>query len=104
MPDVDGHPSYEELKLTQVLHALNDPHRYRVVTDLIRAEKGAERTCASFELGLSRSALTHHFRVLREAGLITQVDRGNSRTARLRREELERRFPGLLALLLAESV
>ena len=41
--------------------------------------------------------------MLREAGLIRQVDRGNSRAAQLRRDEIEARFPGLLALVAAED-
>ena len=59
--------------------------------ELARGANDMERTCASFGLPVSKATLTHHFRVLREAGLIRQVDRGNSRAAKLRREELDRR-------------
>jgi hypothetical protein len=47
--------------------------------------------------------MTHHFRVLREAGLIRQVDYGNSRKVTLRREDLQKRFPGLLDLVKAQT-
>ncbi|MFJ6381655.1 ArsR/SmtB family transcription factor [Kitasatospora sp. NPDC092039] len=103
MPDPEGHPSTEEMDLRTVLTALADPLRYGVVAALLREDEGTARTCASFDLPVSKSTLTHHFRVLREAGLIRQVDRGNSRAATLRREDLDRRFPGLLDLVRANS-
>ncbi|GDY31851.1 ArsR/SmtB family transcription factor [Gandjariella thermophila] len=103
MPDADGHPNREEINLPAVLHALADPMRYRVVATLVREPDGTERTCSSFGLPVSKSTRTHHFRVLREAGLIRQVDRGNSRMTRLRRADLEARFPGLLDLLASNA-
>ncbi|MBD0674380.1 ArsR/SmtB family transcription factor [Streptomyces sp. CBMA156] len=103
MPDPEGHPSTEEMDLRTVLNALADPLRYGVISALLREAEGTARTCASFDLPVSKSTLTHHFRVMREAGLIRQVDRGNSRAATLRREELDRRFPGLLDLLRTDS-
>ncbi|MFG2650641.1 ArsR/SmtB family transcription factor [Streptomyces sp. NPDC048436] len=63
---------------------------------------GTARTCSSFALPVSKATVTHHFRALREAGLIQQVARGNSRMASLRRADLERRFPGLLGIVAAE--
>ncbi|OIJ92329.1 ArsR/SmtB family transcription factor [Streptomyces monashensis] len=99
MPDEDGHPSPEEMDLRTVLSALSDPLRYGIVAALLREPEGAARTCASFNLPVSKSTTTHHFKILREAGLVRQVDRGNSRAATLRRAELDRRFPGLLDLV-----
>ncbi|MFC7980336.1 ArsR/SmtB family transcription factor [Streptomyces sp. NPDC057336] len=75
------------------------PLRYEVVSVLAHAADSAERHCSSFGLPVSKSTRSHHFRVLREAGLIRQVDRGNSRMARLRADDLEARFPGLLDLI-----
>ncbi|MGW7330393.1 ArsR/SmtB family transcription factor [Streptomyces sp. NPDC054840] len=102
MPDEDGHPSLEEMNLPAVLNALADPLRYAVVSELLREPAGTARTCASFNLPVSKSTTTHHFRILRESGLVRQVDRGNSRAATLRREDLELRFPGLLDLIGAD--
>ncbi|NEA40150.1 helix-turn-helix domain-containing protein [Streptomyces sp. SID11385] len=99
MPDAEGHPTVEEFDFQLVLKALADPLRYHVVATLARQSLDTERTCTSFGLPVGKSTRTHHFRVLREAGLVRQVDRGNSRAARLRREEIERRFPGLLRLV-----
>ncbi|MCO6008041.1 helix-turn-helix domain-containing protein [Actinoallomurus purpureus] len=99
MPDSEGHPSVEEMEIGALFAALADPHRRKVIEDLRREEDGVERTCASFNLDVSKSTLTHHFRVLREAGLTRQVDYGNSRKVTLRRKELDERFPGLLSLV-----
>ncbi|MFC7814657.1 MULTISPECIES: ArsR/SmtB family transcription factor [unclassified Streptomyces] len=99
MPDAEGHPSLEEMHLRSVMNALSDPLRYEVVSVLAHAADDAERHCSSFGLPVSKSTRSHHFRVLREAGLIRQVDRGNSRMARLRADDLETRFPGLLDLI-----
>ncbi|GAA1102055.1 ArsR/SmtB family transcription factor [Nocardiopsis composta] len=99
MPDAEGHPETGEMHLQAVMSALSDPMRYRVVATLAGEPEGAEHTCTWFGLPVSKSTRTHHFRILREAGLICQVDRGNSRTVRLRRADLDARFPGLLDLI-----
>lgn len=88
-----------EIELGAVLSALADPHRRRVIRDLVNDADGSERSCTSFGLDVSKSTRSHHFKVLREAGLVHQVDRGNRSGVTLRRGELDRRFPGLLALI-----
>jgi DNA-binding transcriptional ArsR family regulator len=89
--------------LGDVLSALSDPLRRRVVAVLARLPEGTERTCASFDLGVSKASLTHHFRTLHHSGLIRQINRGNSRGAVLRRADIEGRFPGLLSIVAAEN-
>ena len=74
-----------------MLHALSDPVRLRIVAGLARSD---DRTCGSFELPVTKSTCTHHFRVLREAGIIRQRAAGTARLNTLRREELDARFPG----------
>ncbi|MFB7665882.1 ArsR/SmtB family transcription factor [Kitasatospora sp. NPDC056138] len=102
MPDDEGHPAVGEIELGPVLSALADPLRRRVVRALTAEPDGTARTCSSFGLPVSKATLTHHFRTLREAGLIRQVDCGNSRMASLRRADLDQRFPGLLDIIAAE--
>jgi DNA-binding transcriptional ArsR family regulator len=99
-PDTLAHPALEEIELAAVLHALSDPVRLRIVEGLAR---GDERTCASFELPVTKSTCTHHFKVLREAGVIRQRPVGPARFNTLRREELDARFPGLLDAVLASA-
>jgi DNA-binding transcriptional ArsR family regulator len=103
LPDQDGHPSREEMQLGDVIAALADPLRRKVVAALAVEPEGTERHCTSFGLPVAKATLTHHFKVLREAGLIRQVDRGNSRMAQLRFADMEARFPGLLGLVRAEA-
>jgi DNA-binding transcriptional ArsR family regulator len=91
------HPGREELDLGAVLHALSDPVRLRIVATL--AADGT-RTCGSFGLPVTKSTCTHHFRVLREAGVISQRPEGTTRVNSLRRDDLEARFPGLLDKIL----
>jgi DNA-binding transcriptional ArsR family regulator len=88
-----------ETSITDVLQALADPARLEIVRGLLDEEL---RACGTFtDLGLSPSTLSHHFKVLREAGLIeTEVD-GRRRLNRLRRRELDEAYPGLLDAVLA---
>jgi DNA-binding transcriptional ArsR family regulator len=91
------HPAREELELAQVLHALSDPMRLSIVTALA---EGRELNCGGFGLPVTKSTCTHHFKVLREAGVIHQRQQGTARLNSLRREDLEARFPGLLQSVL----
>ncbi len=93
-----AHPTQAELELGAVLHALSDPVRLQIVAELARRE--GEYTCGSFALPVTKSTCTHHFKVLREAGVIHQRPQGTTRLNRLRREDLEARFPGLLQTIL----
>jgi DNA-binding transcriptional ArsR family regulator len=88
------HPDRSELDLAAVLHALSDPMRLRIVREL--AADGGERTCNSFNLPIVKSTCTHHFKVLREAGLIRQRVVGTKKVSSLRRDDLDARFPGLI--------
>jgi len=92
-PDPLSHPAREEIELAAVLHALSDPMRLRIVAGLAVEDK---RTCKSFNLPVTKSTCTHHFRVLREAGVIRQRVEGTTRLSSLRRQDLDERFPGLL--------
>lgn len=97
-----AHPHVDELEIGTIFAALADPIRRRIVLALM-AERGCVRRCGAFDLPVAKATRTHHFRVLREAGLIRQVDLGNGRTNELRWADLERRFPDLVRLLAAEA-
>jgi DNA-binding transcriptional ArsR family regulator len=92
-------PSIDEVDLDRVFRALADPSRRAVVFELAAAEDDSERACASLVMPVAKSTKTHHWRALREAGLILQRDAGNGTYVRLWRVEFERRFPGLLDAL-----
>ncbi|SFD07355.1 helix-turn-helix domain-containing protein [Streptomyces aidingensis] len=96
-----AHPARSEIRLEQVLHALADPMRLAVVRALAAASE--QLACSAIELPVSKSTSTHHFRVLRESGVIRQDYRGTAKMTCLRREDLDARFPGLLDSVLAAA-
>jgi DNA-binding transcriptional ArsR family regulator len=88
------------LSLSAVLHALSDPVRLSIVSQLA---DGAEHTCNSLDVTVAKSTCSHHFRVLREAGVVSQRADGKCRFNRLEVEALEAAFPGLLDAVLRTS-
>lgn len=99
-PAAIAEPALAELQLTAVLGALSDPVRLRIVAEL---QARGEVQCGTFDVPVARSTLSHHLRVLREAGVTrTRID-GAERFVRLRATCLERRFPGLLPSVLAAA-
>ena len=87
-------PARAELGLEEVLHALSDPVRLQIVLAL--DEAGAEIACGQFPVAVSKSTVSHHFKVLREAGVLAGRYEGTRRFNSLRRDDLDARFPGLL--------
>jgi DNA-binding transcriptional ArsR family regulator len=94
------HPAADELDLAEVLHALSDPVRLAVVAHL--ANQG-ENPCGSLSCKVAKSTLSHHLKVLREAGLTHTRAEGTQRLLSLRRTELDTRFPGLLDAVLRSA-
>lgn len=91
------HPEAREMDLLDVLHALSDRTRMTIVLTLYASP---ERACGTFPVDVAPSTLTHHFRILRESGVIFQRDDGNRRWTSLRLDDLESRFPGLLSVVI----
>ena len=94
------HPARADLSLPAVLYALSDPVRLRIVRTL--ASEG-ERACGTFALPLAKATVSHHIKVLREAGLITCRREGTQTLNTLRRADLDARFPGLLDAVLGAT-
>jgi DNA-binding transcriptional ArsR family regulator len=92
------HPGMDEIRLERVLYALSDEVRLGIVRQL--AQAGAA-SCAALDGGRPKSSMSHHFRVLRECGLVRTRCEGVTHMNELRDAELERRFPGLLSAILA---
>ncbi|MBT2382481.1 helix-turn-helix transcriptional regulator [Streptomyces sp. ISL-11] len=95
------HPDRGLIRLEAVLHALSDPVRLSIVRTLAEAE--GEQACSVFELPVTKSTTTHHFRVLRESGVVQQIYRGTAKMNALRRDDLEALFPGLLDSVLTAA-
>jgi DNA-binding transcriptional ArsR family regulator len=92
-------PTRAELRLETVLAALSDPLRLAIVRAYYLDSGGVPQACGWFRIDRPKSTRTHHWRVLREAGLIRQWQHGLERRNVVRVEDLDARFPGLLNLV-----
>ncbi|MHC5902938.1 ArsR/SmtB family transcription factor [Streptomyces sp. S6] len=97
---VHTHP--DEVDLLTALSAVADPVRIQLLREIAGAPVWT-RGCGGFDVSVGKAALSHHFAVLRGAGLVEQRDEGPRRVNRLRREEFDARFPGLLDLVLRDD-
>ena len=95
------HPNKKDISLAGVLYALGDPVRLEIVKQL--AQKG-ELSCAALAIPVAKSTLSHHFKVLREAGVLYCRKEGTQHMNSLRREDLDDRFPGLLDAVLQAAI
>ncbi len=100
-PPLLPEPSTDTLTLETVMGALSDPLRMTVARKLLLDAESYDHPCGWFGFDRPKSSLTHHFKVLREAGVIHQRQYGLERRSRLRTEDLEARFPGLTNLIAA---
>lgn len=89
-----------DIELVTVLQALADPVRLEIVRQLAGCAPGS-LTCGGIRLDVARSTASHHLKTLRQAGVIAQRGEGTRRHTWLRRDDLDRRFPGLLGAVLA---
>jgi DNA-binding transcriptional ArsR family regulator len=94
-------PQPAEMSLEAVLQALGDPVRLQIVRKLHASPQA--KACGTFDLPVGKSTASHHFKVLREAGLVHQRVEGRERLTELRENDVEERFPGLLASVLTAS-
>ncbi|MGR3205591.1 ArsR/SmtB family transcription factor [Bacillus glycinifermentans] len=94
------HPNRDDITLSAVLYALSDQYRLQIIKNL--AEAG-EQSCSAVNIPIAKSTLSHHFKVLRESGVIhTRID-GTQRFISIREDDLNSRFPGLLQAVLNAS-
>lgn len=90
-------PQPERLDLFAVLNSFADPIRLSIVADLAVTD---DLECGTFDVPVTKSTLSHHFRVLRESGVVATTRSGTRSLNRLRRAELDAAFPGLLDTIL----
>jgi DNA-binding transcriptional ArsR family regulator len=95
-----SHPVTEQLSLPGVLHALSDPVRLDIVRTL---SEGVETSCGALGVPVSKSTLSHHLKVLRDAGLTQTRAEGVHRFVSLRADDIDARFPGLLECVLEHA-
>jgi len=92
------HPRIEQVELTDIMYALADPTRLEIVVMLARA--GKKLTCGEINLNRPKSSMSHHFKILRSAGLVETLIEGTEHMNSLRLEEVESKYPGVLNAVL----
>lgn len=92
------HPKIEDVDLKDIMYALSDPTRVEIVLTL--DQKGRAMTCGELVLDRPKSSMSHHFKILRGAGLVETLIKGTEHINSLRLAELEERFPGVLSSIL----
>ncbi|WP_328329048.1 helix-turn-helix domain-containing protein [Kribbella sp. NBC_00382] len=92
-------PDREEIRVEDVLQALGEPVRLQIIQALADVPEGI--ACGEIELPVTASTRAHHLRILREAGVLSTHTEGTRRISKLRREDLEALYPGLLTGVLA---
>jgi len=101
-PSKIPHPEADAIELATVMRTVGDPLRLAIVRLLA---DGAEQSCAALQdrLGLPPSTGSYHLRLLREAGVTRTRPAGTQRYISLRRDDLDRRFPGLVDVLIRDE-
>jgi DNA-binding transcriptional ArsR family regulator len=96
------HPPIENVTVEGILHALSDPVRVAIFADL--ASSDCAYNCSTFlnvtNKQIPKSTLSHHFKALRDAGLIRTERHGVEMHNSSRCSEIESRFPGLLGAII----
>jgi len=101
--DTDTPPTRDELRIESVIAALDHPARLRVVRTLAALEPDETLACRQILPEMSRSSASHHWQTLRASGLVDQHREGRTLQTRLRREDLDARFPGLISAVVGET-
>ncbi|MFZ4713173.1 MAG: ArsR/SmtB family transcription factor [Bacteriovoracaceae bacterium] len=89
-------PNLKKMPISALFDALSDPIRIEIVLTLL---DGEETSCGDCKSPLSKSTMSHHFKVLRECGIIQRRGEGKTHFLSLRVEEIEERMPGFLDVL-----
>jgi len=92
------HPPIEQIELTELMYALSDPARLEIVACL--AQAGRQMTCGELDMNRPKSSMSHHFKILRAAGLVETIIDGKEHLNSLRLAEIEQKFPGVLSAVL----
>lgn len=94
------HPATEDITLAGILGALGDPMRLRIVSNLLKKNGCMSCSEAAPCPDMAKSTLSHHFRILREAGIIRTRKIGVENRNTVRIDDINTRFPGLLKQIL----
>jgi DNA-binding transcriptional ArsR family regulator len=94
-------PAAEDFQLPRVLAALAEPNRLATVRYVARSgESCCSEVIQEAGLAMTKSTFSHHLRILREAGVLTKRIQGTKGFTKLRRDDLDHRFPGLIDVII----
>lgn len=96
--DTIQHPKLKDVSLEQALKALGDPVRISIVRQLLKSPD-LEKACGTFDYDVTKATFSHHLQILRDAGIVQTRQDGTRRMTSLRRDEIQKRFPGLLEMI-----
>jgi DNA-binding transcriptional ArsR family regulator len=89
-------PDLASVDVVTLLQALSDPVRLEIVRQLAGCGGPGELNCGRIEVPVSKSTTSHHLKILSAAGIIAEREEGTRKYLRLRKDDLDRRFPGLI--------
>ncbi len=96
------HPKRDDITVEGILYALGDPVRLRIFMQLANSE--CAQNCSTFlnvdTTPLPKSTLSQHFKVLREAGLITSIRKGVELQNSTRCTEIKERFGDMVGAII----
>jgi ArsR family transcriptional regulator len=98
--ETNSHPKLKNIELDQALKALGDPVRLSIVKQLLK-DPTQEKACGTFDYSVTKATFSHHLKILQDAGFIRRRQEGTRKMTSLRSEEVEKRFPGLLDMIIS---
>jgi DNA-binding transcriptional ArsR family regulator len=101
-PRATCEPDLAQVDIASLLQALSDPVRLAIVRQL-DAAGGEGLTCGELDIPVGKSTCSHHLKVLLHAGVTAEREAGVRKYVTLRRDELDRRFPGVIGSVLSAS-
>jgi DNA-binding transcriptional ArsR family regulator len=96
IPATEEGPDLATIEVATVLHALADPIRLAIVRQVDALGPGGELRCGQIDVPVGKSTCSHHLKNLAASGVTAEREEGTRKYIRLRRDELDRRFPGLM--------
>ena len=103
LPPDPSAPDLAGIEIAAVLGALADPVRLEIVRQVAGCPEADGVVCGQIEIPVSKSTASHHLKILHKAGITAERPQGTAKFIRLRHDELERRFPGLIDSVLRSS-
>ncbi len=83
--------------LADIMYALSDPARLEIIRFL--SQHKGPLTCSELNCNRPKSSMSHHFKILRESGIVETRIEGKEHFNSLNLGELDQKFPGLMKVI-----